>query len=302
MADGPDNTNSDDLDAQLLDAPLLDPEAEAAVTAALGGLPEIELPDDVAERIAVALAAELPLSGPVPAWAAGGATNVSVLPSQRERDQRRHKIGMRVLSGAAGLVLVLGTVAVGTQFFNSSDPESAATVAGGTSQADTAQPEAQGTLLTTSGAAYTPADIDTRVTSLVRAASAPGAPLKATDNETGDDGPGAPTTTSYSTTDVVVNDTARSACITKLADSPDEQPLAMDSGTWSGSPSPSASQSPNESDTQSAGAGSSPVPAVVVVLTGDDPTQVAVFVVGAKCADASDLDAHVLYFAFVKTP
>jgi hypothetical protein len=230
----------------------------------------------------------------VPAWAAVGDTNVSVLPCQRERDKGRHWIGMRVLSGAAGLVLVLGTVAVGTQFFTSSDPEPT-TVAGGASQADTAAPETQGTLLTTSGASYTPADIDTRVTSLVSAASAPDAPLKTLDAEASAQPSTTANATTYSTTDVVVDDTARSACITKLVDSPTEQPLALDSGTWSGSaPSPS----PSESASPSASVGA--VPAVVVVLTDDDPTQVAVFVVGPKCADASDLDAHVLYFAFVK--
>ncbi len=294
MSDGPHDANRADLDDQLLVAPLLDPETEAAVTAALAGLPEIELPDDVAQRIAAALAAELPLSGPVPAWAAGGETNVSVLPSQRERDQRRRKLGTRVLSGAAGLALVLGTIAVGTQFFNSSEPDTSS-VAGGANPADAALPEAQGTLLTTSGASYTPADIDSRVTSLVSAASAPGAPLRTLDTETDASPDPSAGATSYSATDVVVDDTARNACVTKLVDNPREQPLAVDSGTWSGTP---LSPSPGQSPSQSSGSGS--VPAVVVVLTDDDPTQVAVFVVGAKCADASDLDAHVLYFAFVK--
>ena len=145
---------NDDIDDQL-DGPILDPADDAAVTALLAGLPEVAMPDDVAERLAAALAAEVPLSGAVPPWAAGGATNVSVLPSQRERDQRKATRRARVLSAAAGLVLVLGAVAFGTQFFQSDNdsgttpPERAARrprAANGGGQAS-----AEATLLTSSG-------------------------------------------------------------------------------------------------------------------------------------------------------
>ena len=163
-------------DSDDLDAPILDPADDAAITALLADLPELEMPDDVAQRVATALAGEVPLSGPAPAWAVGGATNVSVLPSQRERDQRTAARRGRVLSAAAAVVLVLGAVALGTQFFQG-DGGGASETAGGGLSGTSGQAPVEATLLSSSGAAYTQADLAPKVTGLVTAASAKNAPV-----------------------------------------------------------------------------------------------------------------------------
>ena len=119
-----------------------------------------------------------PCPEPYLQWAAGGSTNVSVLPSQRERAARnaRHT---RVLSAAAAAVLVLGAVVLGTQFFQD-DTLSSDTAGGAGADQGAAAPEAaEATLFTTSGASYSAADIDTKATGLVETASVAGAPLKA---------------------------------------------------------------------------------------------------------------------------
>ncbi len=268
-----------DADGSELDAPLLDPADDAAIAALLASLPEVAMPDDVADRIAAALAAELPLSGPVPAWAAGGTTNVTVLPSQREREQRRSNRNARVLSGAAAVALVLGAVAVGTQVLSGSDDAST----GGSPSSAEAQADSgpSAALLTSSGTAYTETAFDAQVTGLVTAASAPNAPLTAFAEGL----PPAPTPSAsvspgdvrtFDTSDLVGSTPELATCLAKLTDGSPEVPIAVDAGTWQAAP------------------------AVVVVLQGEQAGRVDVFVVAPTCADAADVDAHVLYFAAVK--
>ena len=219
-----------------LSEPILDPADDAAIAALLAGLPEIAMPDDVSARVAAALAAELPLSGAVPAWAAGGSTNVSVLPSQRERAARnaRHT---RVLSAAAAVVLVLGAVVLGTQFFQGDDAR-AATPPGarGADQGAVAPEAAEATLFTTSGASYSAADIDTKATGLVESASVAGAPLKAW-SETPASADPSPVASPLDVTALAGSDgefDELSICMGKL--SPGEKPVAVDIGTWSAQP------------------------------------------------------------------
>ncbi|HYN75718.1 MAG TPA: hypothetical protein VEV13_05920 [Candidatus Limnocylindria bacterium] len=272
---------TDAADASELDGPLLDPADDAAITALLASLPEVAMPEDVAARIATTLAAEVPLSGPVPAWAAGGTTNVTVLPSQREREQRRSNRNARILSGAAALVLVLGAVAVGTQVFQGTDDSS---TAGSPTPAEAGADSFKApsaTLLTSSGTAYTEAALDTQVTGLVTAASAPNAPL--TELPEGVAAPPSPSASASSggvrvfDASALIGSTPELAtCLAKLTDGSPEVPIAVDAGTW-----------------QTA-------PAVVVVLQGEQAGRVDVFVVAPTCADATDPDAHVLYFAAVK--
>jgi hypothetical protein len=252
----------------------------------------------VAERVTAALAAEIPLSGPVPSWATG-TSNVSVLPSQREREQRRSRRNGRVLSAAAVVALVVGTVAVGTQFFadsNDSAPTSA-TSGGADAEAGQQRMSAPATLLTTSGATYTKDALATQVAGLVTTAEAPGAPLTALNTD--GSSTGAPETSpeaaTYSATDVVTDDAPRSACVTKLVEGIGELPIAIDAGNWM---SAKASASPEDTDTTNGAS----TPAVVFVLAGEDPTRVEVYVVGPSCGDPVDLDAHLLYFALVPRP
>src|SRR4051794_25511154 len=162
-----------------LTVPLLDPADDAAIAALLAELPAVDMPEDVAARVATALAAEVPLSGAVPAWAVGGATNVSVLPSAKERAARKNARGARVLSAAAAVVLVVGAVAFGSQMFHSdTDGGGSGTVAGGQPTADSSSPETfdtDATFLSSSNTTYTQADLAPKVATLMSSATAPDA-------------------------------------------------------------------------------------------------------------------------------
>lgn len=276
---------NDDVDDQL-DGPILDPADDAAVTALLAGLPEVAIPDDVAERLAAALAAEVPLSGAVPPWAAGGATNVSVLPSQRERDQHKANRRARVLSAAAGLVLVLGAVAFGTQFFQS-DNDSGTTAGAGGATAEGSngggQASAEATLLTSSDTAYTQADLAPKVTGLVSAASLPNAPKTVWPDS---DSSSPPPTPAPTLSDVRAFTRqpldALAVCVAKLGAT--AHPVAVDTGTWSS-------------------ARLTAEPVAVIVLPGSDPARVDVFVVTAGCGDPAVVDdSYLVYFASVERP
>ncbi len=272
-------------------SPLIPPEDDTAICALLADLPDLEMPEDVAARIATALADETPLSGAAPAWAVGGSDNVSVLPSRQERDQRRSRRNTRVLSAAAVVALIVGTVAVGASLFEADQPAAnlTADAAGsGSETADSTRPRAvPATLLTTSGATYSKDELTTQVAGLVSAAEAPGAPLTVTEPAAAPTpGPDAPT--SFAASDVVTEAYARLTCVAKLVETAGQQPIAIDAGAWRGS---TEAATPPRS-----------TPAAVVVLPGDDATRVAVYVVQPSCADPNDLDAHLLYFAFVPHP
>ncbi len=277
---------TDDADSEQLDAPLIDPLDDAAISALLAGLPEVSMPVDVSDRIAAALAAELPLSGPVPAWAASGATNVSVLPSARERQARTARRS-RVLSSAAAVVLVFGAVVVGTQFFDGSGGGPADTAGGAAPTSEGGAKAQTATLLTNSGAAYSKADLSTQVTGLVQAASAPGAPLSAwVESEDNGTDPGVSPTPDPATGEVesLVRRAPRTTsplatCVTKLVDGTTERPVAVDAGTWEATP------------------------VAVVVLPGETPKRVDVYVVTAGCGDPAVVDdSFLIYYAAVARP
>ncbi len=284
---------NDDNEAGDLSAPLLDPTEDARVAELLGSLPPVAMPDDVATSIEAALAAEIPLSGPVPSWAAGGSTNVSVLPTARERDHRRSRRGSRLLSAAAVVALIAGTVVVGTQLFDGADQDATSLAGGGPEAAADSSTIPVGTLLTTSGATYSTADLDSRINGLVAAASAPNAPLTklSARDATGSVAPSSSTPaapSAYAAADVVQVDEARDVCLSKLVDDTTDQPVAVDSGQWE--------------STADGEASAKRVPAAVFVLADPNPRRVEVYVVSAACADPTDPDAHVLYFAFVTRP
>lgn len=256
------------------DLEALAPEDDAAVAALLASLPELEMPADVATHVAAALAEQTPLSGPVPAWAAGGGENVTVLPSPREREKRRGG-GLRVLTGvAAGVAAVVGLVVVGVNVLPGDDSGTS----GGTTNAATGgqsgtAEQAKGTLLTSSGTTYSMANLNTQVSGLVASATAPDAPLQELPTESAP----APTESKITVADakaLIANVLALDVCLSKL-DRAGEHPIAADAGTWSGQQ------------------------AVVFVLRGQQLARVDVYVVAPACGDPADIDDHMLYFASV---
>jgi hypothetical protein len=264
-----------------LTGPLLDPADDAAITALLADLPPVDMPSDVAERVATALAAEVPLSGAVPAWAVGGATNVSVLPSQKERAQRKSTRNARILSGAAAVVLVVGAIAFGTQFSrNSGDGGETAGGAGATS--DNASFAADATLLSESNTTYTEADLPQKVDGLVASASASQAPVtKWTPEAT--PAPSVPGPSSSTDVEDLAKTplTVLGVCISKLGAAPAERPVAVDTGTWKASTGATLA-------------------VAVVVLPGANPARVDVFVVTAGCGDPAVVDdSYLVYYASV---
>lgn len=264
-----------------LTGPLLDPADDAAIAALLADLPPVDMPADVAERVATALAAEVPLSGAVPAWAVGGATNVSVLPSKKEREQRKHARNTRVLSGAAAVVLIVGAIAFGTQFSRNSGDGGNETAGGAGATSDNAFAN-DATLLSASNATYTEADLPQKVDGLVASASAAQAPVTKWTPE-GSTSPSVPGPSASTNVEDLTKTplTVLGICIAKLGAAPAERPVAVDTGTWK--PATGATK-----------------PVAVVVLPGTNPARLDVFVVTAGCGDPAVIDdSYLVYYASV---
>ena len=160
-----------------LTGPLLDPADDAAIAALLADLPPVDMPSDVAERVATALAAEVPLSGAVPAWAVGGATNVSVLPSKRSASSASTRATPGSCPGRPR-----SCSSWGPSRSARSSPATAAdggneTAGGAGATSDNATFATDATLLSTSNATYTEADLPQKVDGLVASASAAQAPV-----------------------------------------------------------------------------------------------------------------------------
>lgn len=235
----------------------------AEVSALLAGHGDTgDLPDDVAERLDAALAAERPSALPT------AATTVTPL-----HDTSRGPAGMRVLQAAAAIVLVLAGVGVGVNAFRAGGGDDTATTAdsaGGAAQEGAAS--GTGYPVTRSGRNWSAGTLGPAVPGLVTGSLAPAADA-APPEAGGDQG---------TARDLASDEVGRLAggppladCVAALVDGPGT-PLAVDLSSWEGNPA-----------------------AVVVLPTPDDPSSVDVWVVGPQCSQA---DARLLYFARVARP
>jgi hypothetical protein len=220
------------------------------------------LPDDVAERLDAALAAERPAERPA------AATTVTPL-----REENRGPAGMRVLQAAAVIVLVLAGVGIGVNAFRAgggNDTATTADSAGGAAREEAAA--GGGYPVTRSGRNWSAATLGPAVPSLVTGSLAPASDAAAPEAG-GNQGSGP----KLSSDEVgrLAGGPPLADCVTALADGP-ETPLAVDLSSWQGNPA-----------------------AVVVLPTPDDPAAVDVWVVGPECSQA---DAKLLYFARVARP
>jgi hypothetical protein len=233
------------------------------VSGLLADAPDVgPVPDDVAERLDTALAAER----------RGTAAAVTVTPLAAPRPA----FGMRVLQAAAVLVLLLAGAGLAVTAIQGGGGERSTSEAGGVA-ADAASPQSAAAFpVTASGRNWSQETLPEAVPQLVDGSLAPPVPKDATAG----DGSAAPE--AGASRELADNPVGRLAggpdlanCVTALGDGP-VTPLAVDLASWQGSPA-----------------------AVVVLPTPDDPSTVDAWVVDPDCAQA---DAKVLYFARVARP
>ena len=256
--------------------------AEATVVAVLGGLPAPALPDGLADRLSAALAAEAPL---LPAAAGAGSVGASVgasvtaLPAARPRPRRRW------LPAAAAAVLLasgagLGLALVGDGLGDSSSDETASS-AGGLAERDNATSDL---LLTSSGADWADPAAGTAALPQVLSGAADPVELKGPAPVAGS-GAGADSADDAAPEALSVPDGLEAlrtpeglqACLSAVLppDEPGLLPLAVDYASYDGEP------------------------ALAVVLPDPDPSQVAVYVVGAGCSAEDD---QTLFFLRAPRP
>lgn len=226
------------------------------------------VPDDVAERLDAALAAER-VGGPAPVTAAEDVT-----PTATEH-RAGSPWGMRVLQAAAALVLVLAGIGLGVTAWQDGDDDAARTTTAEDSAGSAASPNAAGGYpVSASGQNWSEDTVVERVPDLL-AGSFPAAPPAegGAAAEGGDDGP------ARQLADAEVfrlsGGKPLAECVAALIDGPGT-PLSVDLATWQGRPA-----------------------AVILLPTPDDPATLDVWVVGPGCSTA---DAQVLHFARVARP
>jgi hypothetical protein len=240
--------------------------AEARVVTVLSTLPPPAVPDDLADRLTAALAAEAPLR---PARA-----TVTALPAVAQR----HRTW---LPAAAAAVLLVSGAGLGWSLLSSTDGSDTATGAGpevvvassGTDYADPAAVAAALPRVLTGDEVRTYADSSDDSA----ARSSEGSAQAETQPDAAAQGPAA-TMLIADPLDRLRTPDGLASCLAGLQATPDEapiEPLAVDFATYGGAP------------------------ALAVVLLDPDPDKLSVFVVGPQCAQA---DAQVLHFVRVDRP
>lgn len=240
----------------------------AGVSAQLATHGEVgTLPDDVADRLDAALAAERPVH-------ATPATTVTPM----AQPQHRPPVGMRVLQAAAVIVLVLAGVGVGVSAYRGGSGADSETTSANDSAGGAAGEGANGVgyPVTRSGRNWSEATLAAAVPNLLTGSvpsSADAASPEAGSDSGGDDS----TARQLAGKEVgrLAGGPPLADCVTALADGP-AAPLAVDLATWQGQPA-----------------------AVVLLPTPGDTASVDAWVVGPKCSQA---DAQLLFFARVARP
>ena len=242
--------------------------AEQRVVAVLSTLPPPTVPADLADRLTAALAAEAPLD---PTVATSGAS-VTALPA-RETSRRR-----TWLPAAAAAVLLASGAGIGWSMLSGGT---------GSDDADTAGREL---LASESGADY--ADPASLAASLPAVLAGDAGAARFTDSRSSDAAGAAGTTSEDAATTAEAPEAATlsapdpldrlrtadglAACLAGLQDDGAAvEPLALDYASYAGAP------------------------ALAVLLPDPDPAKVAVFVVGAECAQA---DPQLLHYVRVDRP
>jgi hypothetical protein len=265
------------------------PEQDAAVRSLLGLLrpDDLPMPDDVARRIDAALAEERRLAGPTgtasaagsdlddPLWGVTPGTPagagdldrlapVTVLPARSGPSLRT----FRILGGvaAAAAVILVGALVTGNGLHLGGSSTGAATSAPVTSV------DASGTLIRSSGTAYSAATLSQQVGALVaeaRGAEAVAGADVSSPTPGPTTGPAASSASKASTTGQALTRATLAACVAQLTGRPDVTAVALDHGSYDGKPAD-----------------------VVVVPTDGDPATLDVWVIAPGCT-ATTVDLYV---------
>jgi hypothetical protein len=232
----------------------------SALLADAGGTAPV--PDDVAARLAAALAAEP---------SATAAATVTPLGTAR-----RPSRGMRVLQAAAVLVLLLAGAGLAVTAVQGGGSQNQASDTAGGAVAEKAVPQDPGDFpVTASGRNWSADTLAEEAPRLVAGTLGPAASAAQDSGGSGDSGAAAERELADSRVARLAGGPDLAGCVTALAAGP-VTPVAVDLASWQGQPA-----------------------AVVVLPTPDDPATVDIWVVAPECAEA---DAKVLYFARVARP
>jgi hypothetical protein len=253
-------------------------QALADVTGSLASLPPVPMPAERAAALDAALAGLAEVDGrPVDQPPAPPPDTVVPLDAAR---QRRAGWSTRVVTAAASVAGVLLVSAVGYSLLSSGSGD-----AGGALEADGsgergATPLTDQVVAEQSGRAYRKATLDQQVNTLLVSHDTP---LTSTPTPTPTDGQVSPTPEPYVTATVssspttfraaIVDPAVLRTCLVDYLGLTDTAPLAVDVGTFNGTPA-----------------------AVVVIPDTSDPAQAWVYVVDPNC---SGPDATLLYWAVV---